>query len=157
MMNNNKLSKRETPQTTSELIERIPDPVKRAFLNNYHKTRRIKQTALAMGISERGVHYWLAGDEMFSTTFTQLKRELDIELQEHYESVVKDVVDDPKTPPQSRLLGSFFSLKALDSKYQDKQVAANVNIGEIIVQSAIPRPKYEAIEGEYTEIEGNAT
>ena len=60
-------------------------------------------------------------------------------------------------PPQSRLLGSFFELKALDDRYKDKLPASNVNIGEIIVHSAIPRPKYETIEGEYEEIESAST
>ena len=57
----------------------------------------------------------------------------------------------PVVPPQSRLLGSFFELKALDDRYKDKTPDRNINIGEIIVHSSIPRPKYETIEGEYTE------
>lgn len=139
------------PLTSGELIECINEPGKRAFLNSYHKTRQITKTATEMSITPRTVHYWLVKDGAFSEAFSQLKKELDVQLQEHYESLVQEVADDKGTPPQSRLLASFFSLKALDDKYKDKHQPM-VSIGEIIVNSAIPRPEYKAIEGEYEEI-----
>ena len=152
------LAKREDKtKTSTELIANIKDEKKRKFLELYPKSRRITATAGAMGMDRRNIHYWLNRDNAFSDAFHALKNELDRERIEDYLANIHEIAFDPSVPPQSRLLGSFFELKALDDRYKDKAPDRNINIGEIIVHSAIPRPKYPEIEGEYEEMESAST
>ena len=135
-----------------ELIAGIKGEKKRLFLENYHKCNfRTKYTAQAIGVDESTVYNWMKNDPAFAQAFQVLKKELDAMLIEDYLANIREIAFDKNTPPQSRLLGSFFELKALDARYRDRAPDRNVNIREIVVHSAIPWPVYPEIEGEYTE------
>jgi len=151
-MNDKALIPKPLP-TSNELIKAITHPKQLEFLDNYAKcNRRITKTAEAIGITEDAVHRWQRNDAVFRDSFLALKKELDTLRLEDYLDNIKEIAFDKSVPPQSRLLASFFEVKKLDPKYRDNQPNQGHIIGEIIVKTAVPRPEYDTVEGEYEEV-----
>ena len=150
-MNKELIPQDDKPKTSTELISLVTETKQRQFLDNYEKcNRRITKTADAIGVNESTVHYWQNHSDVFAQAFQALKKELDYTRIEDYLDNIKQIAFDPKVPPQSRLLGSFFELKALDPKYKDRQDIPQVAT-QIVIHTNIPEPEYKTIEGEYTE------
>jgi len=136
--------------TTQDLIDKVTNDKQKLFLENYHKFMRNKWTAEAIGVDESTVYRWMQRGGVFLQAIQALKKELEpVMIDRHLENI-HDITFDVKTPPQTRLLGSFFELKALDSRYKDK-VLPDINVsGDIIFRSSMPD---DTIEGEYKEVD----
>lgn len=123
-----------------QLISKITHPNKKAFLENYPLFGISKETALAIGVSEYTIPYWLRTDKLFNDTFTTLKKELQRKLIEVHSKNIHDVALDTKTPAQSRIFGSLVILRAEEpEKWREKPQAIPLT-GEITVIHKIPRP-----------------
>ena len=119
------------------------------FLAEYPNNTSITATAKAIGVGRRTVYDWINRDELFARTFAQLKKEIDALLIEKHEQNIDELAFSEKTKDQSRIFASLVRLRALaPEKYREKHEAQL--IGEIVVKSEIPRPKYkvDAIQGQ---------
>ena len=146
-----------TDLTTPQLIEKVTEEKQVAFLENYHKCNgRATKTAEAIGIDESTVYYWVNHNDTFARAFQALKKEIDSNLLEKHLANIRDIAFDKETPPQTRLLGSFFEVKKLNPEYRDRQDLGIQIKGDIQVILNIPEPKYETppdyIEGEAKEL-----
>jgi len=154
---NNTMSKELVPQgekpiTSTELIRDIKHDKQRAFLETYHKCNmRTNHTAQAVGVNESTIYGWIKSDVIFRQAFQVLKSELEAVMIDKYLDNIRSITFDKNVPPQSRLLGSFFELKALDPKYKDRQDTGPQVATQIVIHTSIPEPEYKTIEGEYTE------
>ena len=136
--------------TTQDLISLVTEDKHREFLDLYPKCKcMISETAKAMGINRGTVFYWLNRDDALLNAFNSLKKDLEQHMIEKHLNNIHEITFDTNTPPQTRLLGSFFELKALDSRYKDRQAPSVYAEGDIIFQTNMPG---EVIEGDYTEI-----
>ena len=145
-----------TDLTTTQLIDKVTNDKYKRFLELYPDTRMITKTAAAIGVTKQTVHNWLNKDSDFLDCFDHLKKELDRELLERHLENIREIVFDKETPPQTRLLGSFFEVKKLNPEYRDRQDPGIQIKGDIQVILNIPEPKYETppdyIEGEAKEL-----
>lgn len=125
--------------TTTELIDKVTDPRHTRFLALYPDCKcMIAETAKAMGINRTTIFYWLQKDSMFQDAFISLKKDMEQAQEEYYVNKINSIVDSDKTPPQTQLLGSFFMLKSLNSRYKDKSPDTNIYTGDIVFKTSMP-------------------
>lgn len=134
------------------LIASIEHPKKRLFLENFEIFGTVSKAAEVSGISRRSAYCWLNSDDVFSTAFEGVKRISEQALLEKHLGNIRDIAFNPEVKPGARLIASFFEVKKLDPSYRERMMPGGINIGEIVVHSAIPRPNYDDIEGEYSEV-----
>jgi len=110
---------------------------KQAFLDNYPKFYTIAETAASIGVSPVTVWRWQEADNVFSKQCNDIKKEAEELLLKKHEKNIDEIAFDPSTPPQTRILASFFKCKRYDPQYRDRVPDTRL-IGDITVKLAMP-------------------
>lgn len=128
----------ETNQKIEETHKYITNPLKRKFLTRYKELINTRQTAREVRVSESTVYRWLREDELFTKTFTEIKKENEGHIIELHEQNIDNLAFDPKTKDQSRIFGSLVRLRALaPDKYREKPQEHKL-AGDITFKLATP-------------------
>ena len=118
---------------------------KKRFLQAYPDYGQITETARNITLSANTIHNWMRDDADFKELFVTLKKEIDQQEAEMYARTIREIVLDKTTPPQTRLLGSFFMLKGLEPERWRERPPTAVQVGDIRVIMAYPDYEDDAV------------
>ena len=108
---------------------------KQAFLDNYRKFGYITKTCTAIGVSYSKYYAWL-GDEVFSKQSSAIKKELDNDRLDRYETELDSRALGGVSKQSDILL--MFGLKALRPDVYREKVSESRFMGDIKIIMAIP-------------------
>lgn len=120
-----------------ELLSKVTDPKKRTYLDLLSKIHYSSQVTREMGIAHGLPFNWRVEDKSFSDAYDAIKKQEDDYWLHFHLDNIRTITGDSTTPPQTRLLGSFFEVKKLDPSYRDNAQEARI-VGDITVHLAIP-------------------
>jgi hypothetical protein len=123
--------------TYEELLSRITNTNKRAFLMAYPKLLNTKKAAVTVGLAEDTPYEWASRDRVFKQALLALKKRVDTERLEELEAELHTRAIEGVSKHSDILL--MFGLKSLDpDKYREKPQSTHFT-GDITVELAVPR------------------
>lgn len=130
---------KETTEDTEyeTLLSQITHEKKRAFLENYPTFCVTTQTAKSIGVDDRTVRRWVAGDDVFMSALSALKKEIDNTRLQRYEAELDRRV--LETPSKQSDILLMFGLKAFNpDKYREKPITETRISGNVVIKMDIP-------------------
>ncbi len=129
-------------KTLEELIALVTDPKKRTYLKLLSELHYNSKVTDAMKIGAGTPYGWMIRDSVFNEAYEAVKKEEDKYWLGFHLQTIRNIVSDPATPPQTRLLGSFFEVKKLDPSYRDNPPEYLTQVGNMVVHLNIPDRDY---------------
>jgi len=128
----------EQPEPSlEELISRVDNGRKRAFLETFPIFETTRDTAKALGFTDWAVLKWQQSDGVFLQAFSALKKFIDARRLDDYEQELKRRALEGTSKHSDILL--MFALKALNPDvYRDKPTLTAQLTGDITVKLAVP-------------------
>lgn len=131
-----------TEPTLEELLSKVTDPKRRAYLDLLQNLHYNSKATKAMSIAESTPYGWMIADPAFNEAYEAVKRREDKYWLDFHLQSIRSIVSDKETPPQSRLLGSFFEVKKLDPSYRDNPPEYLTQVGNMHVYLNVPDREY---------------